>query len=94
MKLLEEQELIWSAIVADTRMNRKRKASGINSYEKEFRFKPEKLLRDYIERFNQVKWLDLCCGEGNALLQGALHLAEHHLQDSAKLKGIDLIDGL
>lgn len=69
MKLLTENELIWSDVVANNRMNRKRSASGVNSYEKDLKFKPEKYLNDWLKQQGHVKWLDLCCGEGNALLQ-------------------------
>ncbi len=93
MKLLTEEELILSAVVANNRMNRGRNASGVNSYEKDLGFQPEQYLRDCLERFGQVKWLDLCCGEGKALLQCAVELADDHLQHRATLIGIDLIDG-
>ncbi len=73
-------------------MNRERRASGINSYEHEIYFKPEQFLRTCIGRTGQGKWLDLCCGKGNALMQCAVDLAEHELQNKAVLKGIDLID--
>lgn len=92
MKLLTENELVWSDVVANNRMNRKRKASGVNSYEKDLKFKPETWLNDCLKEQRQVKWLDLCCGEGNALLQYANELAEKQLQDQVKLRGIDLAD--
>lgn len=92
MQLLTEQELIWSAVVANTSMNRKRTASGINSYEQEFKFRPEDLLAERIRRNGTVRWLDLCCGEGNALIQAALFLEEEGLQSKARLEGIDLVD--
>jgi ubiquinone/menaquinone biosynthesis C-methylase UbiE len=92
MKLLSEAELIWSSIVANSRMNRARNASGINSYEQEFKFKPEIFLQTYIEKYGQVKWLDLCCGEGKALIQAATYLSEKGLQDKATLIGFDLIE--
>lgn len=92
MKLLTEKELIWSDVVANNRMNRKRKASGINSYEKELNFKPESYLDTCREKKGHAKWLDLCCGEGNALLQYANELANKDHQERATLKGIDLVD--
>lgn len=88
-----EEELVLSAVVANNRMNRERNASGVNSYEKDLHFHPEQYLEDYIGRFGQVKWLDLCCGEGRALSQCALNLAGNNMQHLATLKGIDLIDG-
>ena len=92
MKLLLEQELIWSDVVANNRMNRKRKASGVNSYEKELGFKPETFLNACLEIQDKVKWLDLCCGEGGALLQYAEVVATQNRQSRALLKGIDLVD--
>jgi 2-polyprenyl-3-methyl-5-hydroxy-6-metoxy-1,4-benzoquinol methylase len=92
MKLLSENELIWSSVVANSAMNRGRNASGINSYEKEFKFKPQTFLKNYIEKHGQVRWLDLCCGQGKALVQVATDLAAQGLQHKAVLSGIDLID--
>lgn len=92
MKLLTENELIWSPIVANNRMNRKRSASGINSYEKELKFKPETYLDNCLQQKKHVKWLDLCCGEGNALLQYARVAANQGYQEYVTLVGIDLVD--
>jgi SAM-dependent methyltransferase len=92
MKLLSEKELIWSWVVANSKMNRKRNASGVNSYEKELKIKPEVFLEEFIRQFGSVKWLDICCGEGKALIQAAENLATNGLQDKARLKGIDLVD--
>lgn len=72
-------------------MNRKRKASGINSYEKELKFKPEEYL-DSCREQRHVKWLDLCCGEGNALLQYAMESECKDFQHPVTLLGIDLVD--
>ena len=38
MNLLQEKELIWSPVVANCNMNRKRNLSGVNSYEKDIGF--------------------------------------------------------
>src|ERR1044072_3838991 len=92
MKLLPENELVWSWVVANSKMNRKRNASGVNSYEKELKIKPEFFLEEHIRKFGKVKWLDVCCGEGKALIQAAEHLAAKQLQNKATLKGIDLVD--
>jgi SAM-dependent methyltransferase len=88
-KLLTEQELIWSPIVANNRMNRKRVATGVNSYEKELYFNPAEYLNALLATQGAVKWLDLCCGEGNALIQYAKELKT---QEGVTLKGIDLVD--
>jgi 2-polyprenyl-3-methyl-5-hydroxy-6-metoxy-1,4-benzoquinol methylase len=92
MKLLAENELIWSWVVANSKMNRERNASGVNSYEKELKFRPEELLEKHIHQYGQVKWLDLCCGQGKALIQTSEWLFNKGLQDKATLKGIDLVD--
>ncbi|HEV7780906.1 MAG TPA: methyltransferase domain-containing protein [Chitinophagaceae bacterium] len=89
--LLPEDKLIWSPIVANSRMNRERKASGINSYEKEFKFKPEVFLESKIKELGHASWLDLCCGQGNALIQTASYLHSKGLQDKVQLSGIDLL---
>jgi SAM-dependent methyltransferase len=92
MKLLAENELIWSWVVANSKMNRERNASGVNSYEKELKFRPEEFLEKHIQQYGQVKWLDLCCGQGKALIQTGEWLFSKGLRDKATLKGIDLVD--
>lgn len=92
MKLLPEDRLIWSPIVANSRMNRERNSSGINSYEQEFKFKPEEFLASKVKKFGQASWLDLCCGQGNALVQTAKYFDKLGQQNRVKLKGIDLVD--
>jgi ubiquinone/menaquinone biosynthesis C-methylase UbiE len=92
MKLLSEQELVGSSVVANNLMNRQRNASGVNSYEQEIKFKPELYLEERILTDGCVSWLDVCCGEGKALIQAAIYLANHELQDRAELTGVDLVD--
>ncbi|TWF41318.1 methyltransferase family protein [Chitinophaga polysaccharea] len=90
--LLEEKDLIWSAVVANAAMNRDRNASGINSYEKEFKFIPAAFLEKKIAQNGYAAWLDICCGSGWALTQTAAILAAKGLQSKASLTGIDLLD--
>lgn len=92
MRLLQEEELVWSPVVANNRMNRKRKATGVNSYENDLRFNPESYLSNRLGQQQHVKWLDLCCGEGNALLQFAGVAAEKCFQDRVTLVGVDLVE--
>jgi len=92
MQLLSEEKLRWSPIVANSRMNRKRKSSGINSYEKEFKFKPEIYLESTIQELGHASWLDLCCGEGNALIQTGNYFYQKNLHENIILHGIDLLD--
>lgn len=91
MKLIPENKLIWSPVVANSRMNRERNASGINSYEQEFKFKPEEFLKERIERFGKASWLDLCCGYGKAMNQVAEYFIGKNLQDSIRFTGVDLV---
>jgi ubiquinone/menaquinone biosynthesis C-methylase UbiE len=91
MDLLAEDKLIWSPVVANSRMNRERNSSGINSYEQEFKFKPELYLEKKVIDFGYASWLDLCCGQGKALNQVALYFYNQNLQDKVKLKGVDLL---
>lgn len=92
MKLLSDNELKWSPIVANSRMNRQRIASGVNSYEQEIGFIPEQFVYDRIKRNGSVSWLDICCGKGNALIQAAKFLTTTMRDGNATLVGIDIID--
>lgn len=92
MKLLPEENLIWSPIVVNSRMNRERNSSGVNSYEQEFKFRPEEFLETKIIEFGHASWLDLCCGQGKALIQTAEYFSKLDLQEKVQLQGIDLID--
>lgn len=89
--LLSENQLIWSPIVANNRMNRERQASGINSYALEIGFSPETWLKQRLTKQSQVSWLDVCCGQGNALLQVAQSLEKGQFQKHAYFHGIDLV---
>lgn len=91
MQLLPEDKLIWSPVVANSRMNRERNASGINSYEQEFKFKPEVFLQQRFSERGAASWLDLCCGQGKALAQVGAYFLSQNLADRIHLEGIDLI---
>ena len=90
-KLLNDQHLAQSSIVANNRMNRQRKATGINSYEKDIGFSPIKFLESKT-RQPTVHWLDLCCGEGNALIETAQYFQPNQPNFPIKFTGIDLVD--
>jgi len=72
-------------------MNRKRKATGINSYEKDIQFHPISFLERRIKQQN-IRWLDLCCGEGNALIETARYFQAKKGNLPIELTGIDLVD--
>lgn len=71
MKLLGDEELERSAIVANCRINRERELAGSNGYSREIGLDPLDFLRARIASDRQVAWLDLCCGTGRALIQAA-----------------------
>jgi SAM-dependent methyltransferase len=71
MKLLNDDELERSAVVANCRMNRERNLTGSNGYSKEIGFNPLDYLRDRSVPGHRVAWLDLCCGTGKALIEAA-----------------------
>jgi SAM-dependent methyltransferase len=73
-------------------MNRARNASGINSYEKEFGFAPQDYLLCKIKQNKHASWIDICCGQGNALIQTGLFFEKSGLTQQVALEGIDLID--
>lgn len=91
MHLLPEDKLIWSAVVANNRMNRSRGAKGINSYEKEFGFSPAQWLATRVASQGNAAWMDLCCGEARALLQVAGELSDLGIREAVSLHGLDLL---
>ena len=90
-KLLQEEELEWSPVVANNAMNRERIAIGINSYEQDIKLNPINFL---LERKKQdyIQWTDLCCGRGNALIQASKYFEDTPLATKLSLIGIDLVD--
>ena len=88
--LVGETELEKSGVVANSRMNRERALSGVNSYEKELGINPLALIREQLERFGRTSWLDLCCGSGKALIEAAERLAQD--RDRVVLHGVDLVN--
>jgi SAM-dependent methyltransferase len=92
MELLDEDALERSPVVANNRMNRERRASGVNSYARELGFDPLELLRATIHRGEPFAWLDLCCGRGRALLSAWETLTPAE-RGQVNLHGIDLIHG-
>lgn len=89
MKLLKDEELDWSSVVANCNMNRSRKLSGVNSYQNEIGID----IFDYlINRANQtpIRWLDLCCGEGKAIIDISQKIKEKDISN-IELEGIDLV---
>ncbi len=90
--LLADPQLESSTVVANCRMNRERDLAGRNGYDRELGFHPLTFLRERAGPGRVVRWLDLCCGTGRALLQAAEQLSAAGLGDRARLVGVDLVD--
>lgn len=93
-RLLDDDALMRSAVVANCAMNRERQLVGPNSYTRELRFNPLDRLRARLtaSASTMVGWLDLCCGTGYALVQAAQQLCRDGLADRASLVGVDLVE--
>jgi SAM-dependent methyltransferase len=89
MKLVSDDELERSAVVANCRMNRERVLTGSNGYSRELGFNPLDYLRERIIPGRPVAWLDFCCGTGKALIEAA------RISDSEgmhiEITGVDLV---
>ena len=90
-KLLNKKELEWSPVVANNSMNRERKAIGINSYQQDININPINFILSRSDQ-KDIRWLDLCCGRGNALIQAEKILNVKGLIQKIDLEGIDLVD--
>ena len=93
MNLLSDDELEASAIVANCRMNRERQLLGGNGYDKELGINPIEFLQELTkESIEAIRWLDLCCGTGRALIEMAEHCQGSEFEDRIEIVGIDLVD--
>ena len=91
MRLLGDNELERSAVVANCRMNRERNLLGSNGYDRELGINPLDFLKQRISSGRLVAWLDLCCGTGRALIQAALQVHAEALVSSIEIVGVDLV---
>ena len=82
--LLDEFSLKNSSIVANSLMNRGRNCFGKNSYEKELSFP----ILDFLKFRSQTAWLDICCGQGNALIEAAAFFKKQDFKPN--IIGVDL----
>lgn len=83
-RLLDDDTLTRSAVVANRTMNRERQLVGVNSYSRALGFDP-------LDRAGSG-WLDLCCGSGRALIQAAERIRRDGSADRMALVGVDLVD--
>lgn len=91
--LKTQAELDASAIVANNAMNRERRLSGVNSYARALGFDPYAFLRERRAVTGRAAWLDLCCGEGNALIEAAGKFAAEG-GAGVSIVGVDLVGRL
>ena len=89
-RLLGDDALEQSAVVANIAMNRVRGLAGVNSYERELGFDPYEWLADRAVR--PVAWLDVCCGSGRALLEAERRFADEMPDAQIAIVGVDLVD--
>ncbi|HMZ23261.1 MAG TPA: SAM-dependent methyltransferase, partial [Blastocatellia bacterium] len=89
--LLNQTVLELSSVVANSTMNRERGCSGGNSYAKELQFDLPAFLESRCRTQAEVRWLDLCCGRGKALIEAARGLEKFSSQVRLKLIGVDLV---
>ena len=94
-ELLNNERLRLSGIAANSLMNRGRGIEGANSYRKDLRFDPLEFLRSRLAAGKSAAWLDICCGEGRALIEAAALLAETERAPkrfgALQIIGIDLV---
>ncbi|MEV0717666.1 class I SAM-dependent methyltransferase [Asanoa sp. NPDC050611] len=88
-RLLDDHTLAASSVVANSAMNRERQLAGPNSYTRDLGFNP---LDRVLSGDGAVAWLDLCCGQGRALLQAGTEAAARGLAGRVALVGVDLVD--
>lgn len=98
-RLLNDEALESSAVVANSAMNRERQLDGVNSYTRELRFNPLDWITSRVRqgapggrKTTTVGWLDLCCGTGRCLVQAADQLARAGLDHRVTIVGVDLVD--
>jgi SAM-dependent methyltransferase len=91
MRLLSDEALERSAVVANCRMNRERDLVGTNGYDKELGFNPLEILKEALGDQDRVAWLDLCCGSGKALIQAAAQVHAEGLSGRVVILGVDLV---
>ncbi|MFC0437503.1 trans-aconitate 2-methyltransferase [Kutzneria buriramensis] len=85
-RLLDDAALERSAVVANCDMNRERRLAA---YERELGIDIAGLIQDRLDRgIETVRWLDLCCGTGSALLECARMIDDERLL----ITGVDLVD--
>lgn len=90
MRLLSDEILERSAVVANCRMNRERNLVGSNGYAGELGLNPLDFLKGRVAGL-PAAWLDLCCGTGRALIEPARVIPAEGLAPRIEIVGVDLV---
>lgn len=90
MRLLSEDELERSSVVANRDMNRERALTGRDGYSGQLGFHPMEALREMAAATDRVRWLDLCCGSGRALIEAARIARDEGWDSKLEIVGVDL----
>ncbi|MFI6518629.1 class I SAM-dependent methyltransferase [Spirillospora sp. NPDC050679] len=91
-RLLDDAALEDSSVVANCTMNRERSLSGSNGYGRELGLDVMSALAERGTRASRVRWLDLCCGSGRALLEAAHLTTSENPAHQIDIIGLDLVD--
>jgi SAM-dependent methyltransferase len=91
VRILGDDELERSAVVANCRMNRERDLLGSNGYDRELGFNPLDFLEGRNATGHPAAWLDLCCGTGKALVQAARRADAEAPGSRIEIVGVDLV---
>ncbi|WP_243718754.1 class I SAM-dependent methyltransferase [Actinomadura sp. 7K534] len=91
-RLLDEDALVRSSVVANCMMNRERSLSGSNGYGRELGMDVMAELSTRAGAATPVRWLDVCCGSGRAPAEAAGLLADRGLSGQVEITGLDLVD--
>lgn len=86
-QLIGDDELERYPVVANRDMNRNRGLHGRDGYSRVLGVDLLALLHQAAAHRELVRWLDLCCGSGIALLDAA-----RALPDNVEITGVDLVD--
>jgi methyltransferase family protein len=89
MRFRNARELERSPVVANCSMNRERGFTGSNSYQRELKLDLLHVLHRQL-RDGPVKWTDLCCGRGKALIEAASEFKHAESAHPIQIEGIDL----
>ncbi len=89
--LLTTSQLERSGTVANCRMNRERTLTGGNGYTRELGINPLDYVVEAAKSSESVRWLDLCCGTGIALIEAARFIEDRKLTPRVEIVGVDLV---